>query len=135
VKSIALGLCLVSTLVLACGETNTTRLGPGAACLRTAQCDTTMGLACVAGVCTTDLGALAEAGTVPMLGMDSGMVAMDGGMMGTDGGMMMGTDGGMMMGTDGGPPPMMDGGPPPMMDGGPPPVMDSGPPPVVDSGM
>lgn len=37
----------------------------GAACVRLAQC--APGLACVDGMCTTDLTALAEAGVVPVL--------------------------------------------------------------------
>lgn len=42
----------------------------GAACVRLAQCAS--GLACVNGMCSSDLTALAEAGMVPVL--DSGVV-------------------------------------------------------------
>ncbi len=116
-------------MTIACGDASA-RGGPGESCLRTSQCDIVQGLACIAGMCTTDLGALAEAGMVPPMmdggapvdapmadapGVDGGPMGMDGGPMGTDGG-PMGTDGGPM-GTDGGP--MGTDGGPMGTDGGP----------------
>lgn len=90
--------------------------GEGETCVRSVECSA--GLACVAGMCTSDL-SLLEGGMVP-LGMDAGPRV------------------------DAGAPPMMDsGGPPPPVDAGPrdsgsPPPRDagrdSGPPPPVDAG-
>jgi hypothetical protein len=102
----------------ACGEVPTD-LGPGEACLRTEQCGP--GLACSAGMCTTDLTLLGMNAMVP----DAGP-AMDGAV-GVDAAV---PDGGMV-GVDAGPrrdagPAGMDAGPP-GMDAGPP-GMDAGPP-------
>ncbi len=107
-----MALVLSAAAVLgSCGDAGT-GLGAGESCVRTAQCGD--GLACVAGVCSRDVGALAEAGMVPDAGGDGAVVDMDGGDL----------DAGP--GVDSGPPPT-DSGPPPA-DSGPP---DSGPP---DSG-
>jgi len=58
-----------SVWLVGCAEAGAN--GPeGAACIRLAQC--APGLACVEGMCSTDLGPLAEAGLVPVL--DAGVM-------------------------------------------------------------
>jgi hypothetical protein len=119
-------------LLVGCGDTS---LGAqGDVCVRASQCEP--GLACVAGMCTSDLSGL-EGGVVPnrdsgQMGMDSGPPADSGPMPDTgptpDSGPTPMDSGPAPV--DSGPPPV-DSGPPPV-DSGPPPV-DSGPPPV-DSG-
>lgn len=65
VKRVAVWLWLASIGGCANAEMNAQE---GEACIRLSQC--APGLACVQGMCTTDLAALAEAGMVPIL--DSG---------------------------------------------------------------
>ncbi|HEY8432656.1 MAG TPA: hypothetical protein VIL20_30000 [Sandaracinaceae bacterium] len=82
----------------------------GESCVRSVQCQA--GLACVGGVCTTDLSGL-EGGVVPMPPVDAAMMI--------DAGMDAATPPDAASPPDSGPPPMPDSGPPPMPDSGPPP--------------
>ncbi|RLB53208.1 MAG: hypothetical protein DRJ42_12600 [Deltaproteobacteria bacterium] len=119
--------------------------GAGEACVRTAQCDRTLGLACVGGFCSTDLGPLGEAGVLPAIDAgpvmdaivpaDTGVPPVDSGTPPADSGTPP-VDSGTPPADSGTPPadsgtPPADSGTPPADSGTPP--MDSGTPPA-DSG-
>ncbi|MGF1466319.1 MAG: hypothetical protein ACFCGT_09305 [Sandaracinaceae bacterium] len=117
---------LVAAWVTGCGVD--APLGQGETCFRAAQC--AAGLACVAGMCTTDLSGLE--GGVPRVPADGGQ-RLD---MGEDRDLGVAVDAGPDLGLDAGTVPVDEGPPPvdegPRRDEGAPPV-DEGPP-ALDQG-